>query len=225
MDDELMPFEPNTYRPIAKLAAALAKAQAVMDGAKKGSKNEHFRSKYADLSSVIDAVKEPLSSNGIAFVQMPSADGPVVHVTTVLIHESGEHIQSTMSATAKDPGPQAVGSTLTYLRRYSLMAMVGIAPEDDDGNEGQGSKPETKTLPVTPPPASNNGITEQQLKLLSIECERVFGNDPDARQRCLDRISTVIKRKIASRKELTKAEATTIIDGLKKAPDGKYAAA
>lgn len=129
---------------IGKLALALAKAQSVMGGASKDGKNPHFGSKYATLASVWDACREPLTAQGIAVVQIPQADGAKVSLTTVLVHESGEQMQGTITATAKDASPQSVGSAITYLRRYSLAAMVGICPEDDDGQGAQPTKPEPR---------------------------------------------------------------------------------
>lgn len=118
----------------AAIAEALAIAQGQMDNAMKGRENPAFRSKYADLASVRDAVVGPLSAAGIAMLQAPSVDEHGVHVETRLIHKSGEWLACHLSAVPKDFGPQAIGSAVTYLRRYSLMSMVGIAPEDDDGN-------------------------------------------------------------------------------------------
>lgn len=118
-----------------QLAVALAKAQGQMEGATKDSTNPHFRSKYADLASVWEACREPLSKNGLSVLQPVSADGPRVTVTTLLLHTSGQFIGEALTLTATQDTPQAVGSAITYGRRYGLSALVGIAPEDDDGNE------------------------------------------------------------------------------------------
>ncbi len=146
------PYVP-TQPGYAKLAMALAKAQAVMGGAKKDATNPHLKSKYADLASVWEACRDPLTSNGLAVVQFPEADGAKVTVKTMLLHESGEHLETSISATAKDSSPQSIGSVITYLRRYSLSAMVGIAPEDDDGESAQPSKPQANQ----PPKATQQG--------------------------------------------------------------------
>lgn len=126
----------------AKLAAALSKAQGEMEGAKKDAANPAFRSKYADLASVWDAIRDPLTRNGLCVVQFPcpAQDGSVGLVTT-LLHESGESISQVFYMPVKDKSnAQAVGSALTYARRYSLMAVCGIAPEDDDGNAAAGAR-------------------------------------------------------------------------------------
>jgi len=119
---------------IAALAAALAKAQGEMEAAAKANVNPHFKSKYADLASVWEACRGPLSKNGLAILQPVSADGPKVTVTTILAHASGEWISEALTMTAQQNTPQGVGSAITYGRRYGLSSMVGIAPDDDDGN-------------------------------------------------------------------------------------------
>lgn len=124
---------------IAELADALSKAQGEMDGAKKDAVNPHFRSKYADLESVWDACREPLSKHGLSVLQPVSGSGKQVCVTTMLTHKSGQWIASDLYLTAVQDNPQAVGSAITYGRRYGLSSMVGIAPEDDDGNAGSGA--------------------------------------------------------------------------------------
>lgn len=139
---------------IAALAAALAKAQGEMEGAAKANINPHFKSKYADLASVWDACREPLSKHGLSVLQPVSADGARVTVTTILAHSSGEFISEALTMTAAQNTPQGVGSTITYGRRYGLASMVGIAPEDDDGNAGsntgqpQQARAEVPTVPA-----------------------------------------------------------------------------
>ena len=129
---------------IIELAKALAKAQGQIKPAIKDSENPHFRSKYADLSSVWDACRKPLTDNGLSVVQMPT-DAPTpdsVALTTLLLHTSGEYISSTVSAPLTKKDAQAIGSALTYLRRYALSAIIGVvADDDDDGNAA--SRPHT----------------------------------------------------------------------------------
>jgi len=123
---------------IKELSAALSKAQAEIKGASKDSANPFFKSKYADLASVWDACRDPLTKNGLSVSQPPSADGAKVTVETILMHESGEWMSTALTMTAKDDSPQAIGSTITYARRYALAAMTGVAPDDDDGEAAQG---------------------------------------------------------------------------------------
>lgn len=134
---------------INELISALAKAQGEIRNANKSSINPHFKSKYADLSEVWDACREPLSKNGLAVVQtmMKDGDGSICLITT-LAHSSGQWMKSIFPMACKDPNnPQAWGSSCTYSRRYCLSAIVGIAPdEDDDGNKASIPKPREEKL-------------------------------------------------------------------------------
>lgn len=152
-----------------KLAMALAKAQGEMTGAKKDSTNSHFKSSYADLASVLDVCREPLSKHGLAVLQFPQATGAVVTMKTMLLHESGEYLESPeVSAKAANDSPQSIGSAITYLRRYSIMAILGIAPEDDDGEAAQGrpaaSQPATKPIGPTAKPAKPETADDPEAK-------------------------------------------------------------
>ncbi len=119
---------------IGALAKALAAAQGEMGAAAKDAANPHFKSKYADLASIMDACRGPLSRHGLAVSQMPDRgeDGSV-KLTTLLMHESGEHLGSEISVRTSQENPQVVGSVLTYLRRYALASVVGVVSDDDDG--------------------------------------------------------------------------------------------
>jgi hypothetical protein len=123
---------------IGELAAALAIAQGKITGALKDSANPFFKSKYADLASVWDACRGPLSDNGIAVIQMTESDDSGVFVVTTLAHKSGQWIRSRLRLTPKDTTPQAMGSAITYGRRYGLAAAVGVAQVDDDANAASG---------------------------------------------------------------------------------------
>ncbi len=137
---------------IAKLAEALAGAQSKMGNALKDAKNPHFNSAFATLASVREACGEHFSAAGIAVLQpvVTRADG-TVGVRTMLAHSSGEWIASTAWCRPEKAGPQALGSVISYLRRYSLAAVAGIAQEDDDGNAGNGKgKPPSGEPPKAP---------------------------------------------------------------------------
>ncbi len=128
----------NQSESIADLAAALSKAQASITGALKDSANPFFKSKYADLASCWDACRKPLTDNGLAVIQtIEAGEGRAVLVTT-LCHASGEWIKSYCPILTKDDSPQALGSAITYSRRYALAAMVGLAQIDDDAEAAQG---------------------------------------------------------------------------------------
>ncbi len=120
---------------MSNIAAAFVKAQRGFAPALKDKTNPHFKSKYVDLASCVDAVIDSLHANGIALIQKTLRDERGVTVETILLHESGEQIEGgKLFVPAAKNDPQGYGSALTYARRYSLMATCGIAPEDDDGN-------------------------------------------------------------------------------------------
>lgn len=125
---------------INDVAAALAKAQAEIKGAVKDSLNPHFKSKYADLASVWDACREPITKHGLSVVQTLGTEGEGVRITTMLLHASGQWIADDLIMPAGNT-PQTAGSAITYGRRYALAAMVGVAPEDDDANLASAPKP------------------------------------------------------------------------------------
>lgn len=121
---------------INELMGALSKAQGKIESAKKDKKNPFFKSSYADLASVWDACRSSLSESGIAVVQaMEPVDGTLMLVTT-LGHSSGQWMKSYMPIVTQKQDPQSLGSAITYMRRYSLAAIVGVAPDEDDDAEG-----------------------------------------------------------------------------------------
>ncbi len=143
----------NKSDDIKELALALSKTQSIMKGAIKDTNNTYFKSKYADLASCWDACREPLAANGLSIVQMPCNDTPdSVALETILMHASGQWISSVFSMPVSKHDAQAVGSAITYARRYALAAVVGIAPEEDDGNLAS-SKSETPKAAYSKPVA------------------------------------------------------------------------
>jgi len=135
---------------IGELAKALSNAQKDISGARKDSANPFFKSKYADLASVQDAIKDALSSNNIAFTQFAGNEDEKVTCETMLMHSSGEWISSMLKMNPEKPTPAGIGSCLTYARRYGLSAICGVAQVDDDGNESSGNV----TTPITKKPAA-----------------------------------------------------------------------
>jgi len=132
----------KTSTTVEKIAPALLKAQKEITFAVKDSTNPHFKSSYADLESVIEAIKKPLNDNGIIFIQSfsPSESGKL-NLTTRLMHESGEWIEDELTMPLQKNDAQGYGSAATYSRRYALAAITGLYQADDDGNEA--SKPQT----------------------------------------------------------------------------------
>jgi hypothetical protein len=141
----------KTSESVAALAAALSKAQSVMQGAAKDRQNPHFRSDYATLASVIEAARTPLAGHGLAVVQgLSTAPGGLV-VTTRLLHSSGEWIEDELTVPLAKNDAQGMGSAATYGRRYALSALLGIAQVDDDGNAAvaAGPAPEPVAKPLS----------------------------------------------------------------------------
>lgn len=164
---------------IAALAAALSKAQAKIEGAKKDSANPAFKgAKYADLSSVWDACREALTSNGLSIAQMPGACASgQMEMTTMLMHSSGEWIRETLTIPLQKVDAQGYGSATTYARRYALSAMVGVAPDDDDGNAASKPNGADNSAPSPAPNIQrrNNDIITPEHELMLIDKMREAG--------------------------------------------------
>ena len=117
------------------LFAALVKAQAQMGGAVRDSANPFFKSKYADLASVMEAIRPAFAANGLGFIQLIHDAENSACVETMLIHESGETFMcGKVSVPVSKADAQGYGSAITYAKRYSLQAAVGVPSVDDDGN-------------------------------------------------------------------------------------------
>lgn len=136
---------------IAKLATALAKAQSEIKGAKKDADNPFFKSTYADLASVWEACRKALSSNELAVTQTTEIhEGGSIVLRTTLMHSSGESVSGVLPVLVGDKATsQQLGSAITYNRRYALAAMVGVAPEEDDGNAASETAGKSKFQPKT----------------------------------------------------------------------------
>ena len=124
----------NMSDDIGELATALAIAQGQIEDASKGSINPHFRSKYADLAAVRSVIREPLAANGLSIVQTPKTVQGGVDVTTLLLHKSGQWISSSLFMPSGKMDAHGLGSAISYARRYSIMSILSLAAEDDDGN-------------------------------------------------------------------------------------------
>jgi hypothetical protein len=144
----------NKSESIKELATALCKAQSEMKFAVKDAANPFFKSRYADLASVIEAVKLPFANNGISFVQGTDFEDTAVIIETMLMHSSGEWLSSRLKMQPVKNDPQSVGSAITYGKRYGLQAIAGVPSDDDDGNAAtHQSAPAAKPAPAKPMPA------------------------------------------------------------------------
>lgn len=136
---------------VSKIALALSKAQSNIHGAIKDSKNPHFNSSFATLESIMDAIREPFAQNELSVVQPTVWIDNKLFIKTMILHSSGELIEGLYPVITKDwNNPQAVGSGMSYARRYSLSAMVSLPQVDDDGNSATDIKEskEPKSKPV-----------------------------------------------------------------------------
>ena len=150
------------------IATALASAQINMGKALKQANNPHFRSKYADLGSVMDACLPALNEHGIAVIQPTGEDDAGRYVETILIHgESGEQLSCRVPLIVGKNDMQGYGSAVTYARRYGLMAMAGIAPEDDDGNAAAKAAPKQEA----PKPISADQFQEMNDLIFDTETD------------------------------------------------------
>lgn len=232
---------PNQSQTIGKLADALAKAQGMMQAARKDAANPFFNSRYADLATCWDVCREPLAKNGLAVIQTttPSVDG-AVHVVSTLAHCSGEWIRGELAIKPVKADPQGIGSALTYARRYGLCSLVGIvADEDDDGeaaqgrsaDQGQGAKakqsktqepaPRTQHKATEQPATKSDGngpqnsaaASESQIKAIWAITK---GKGLDAHQAA----GSILGRTVESLNDLSIQEASKVIDGLNKGEGG-----
>ncbi len=119
--------------PCDKLLEALSKMQGMLDNAKKESKNPYFKSKYADLANCIDTAKKPMAECGLSLTQHCSFKNNQVQCVTILGHTSGQLIASTLNVPVAKMDAQGIGSAITYARRYSMTAVIGLTQKDDDG--------------------------------------------------------------------------------------------
>lgn len=163
----------ETSQQINEIATALSKAQSEIEGAVKDVRNDFFKSKYADLHGVWDACRDALVKNGLSVVQTTETplnpfggekvDDGYITVVTRLMHSSGQWIQGRLRMKPTKPDPQAVGSCITYARRYALAAIVGVAQMDDDGNAASGNaQQEEKKAFIKPTPSPKTNYQQKQ---------------------------------------------------------------
>lgn len=159
---------------LSKLAAALAKAQGAIEPALKDSNNPHFGSKYADLASIREVSRKPLADNELCYFQRIRRTEMDVIVQTTLLHSSGEFIRGDCELPVVQRTPQAVGSSITYGRRFGLAALLGIvADEDDDGNAALASGQSAPRAQRREPPPKEAKKPEEPKKPTLSPAQRV----------------------------------------------------
>lgn len=163
--DHAMSLDP----PRDELFFALSVAQGEIKAAIADKENTHFGFKYADLDACWDACRKPLADNELCIIQIPSVgESGAVKMETILGHSSGQSISSHYVMHPDKSTPQALGSCMTYLRRYMLCAMVGISQEDDDANM------------ATADPDEYDRLSKTQMNEILVLAENLFGKSADA---------------------------------------------
>ena len=154
----------NKSENISNLAVALKKAQSEMGGVEMNQTNPFFKSRYADLGAVIEASKKALSNNGLSVSQPTVTNEFGVGVTTILFHESGEFMESTITLPITDTKniAQEAGKIITYLRRYSLASILNLYSDED--TDGEGKKTVQKPAQESKP---NSAMTLEQAKAIT----------------------------------------------------------
>jgi hypothetical protein len=201
----------STSPTFSKLASALARVQKLLKQPSKGADNPFFKSKYADLHDVWSAVRGHLSDEGIAVVQSPSFStaeikGKVVGIITIsttIIHgDSGEWMTNVLRGTSESIGPQAIGSAISYFRRYSIQPLLMLTP--DDGSDDDAEKAEGRAPPADDKPTPEEiDKTTKDIKAAdsNVKLKAVYLGIPDAHKKFFTKL--VNARKAA----LEKAEA------------------
>jgi len=202
---------------IANISMALSKFQAAVTNPKKESVNPHFKSKYADLDSIINAIRPALNECDLAFIQNPVKDENGIGVYTILLHKSGEYIQfDPVYIPIKAETPHQVGAALTYARRYSLGAALGIATdEDDDGNSIQ--QRQSKQQDKQSMNSNHSGSKQpQRPQKLATEKQRrkIFAMGLDEKGLTEDQLKKLVRYQTGKEntKELTMQEASELIE-------------
>lgn len=156
----------NSSEQINELASALAKAQGQIAPAKYDGRNPHLKNRYATLAAIWDAIRNPLSENGLSVVQVVTTEPDGMFLLTRLMHSSGQYIQAVYPITAGDSrgmsSAQAIGSALTYARRYSLTALVGVVSDDDDDGNAAGDTQTQRSQPQEQAKPQSIGNRQQE---------------------------------------------------------------
>lgn len=207
----------STSETVKELYTALSKAQSVMASAKRTADNPFFKSKYADLDEIWAVAKKPLTDNGLSVMQFPT-DGENDKITIIcrLCHSSGEWAESSLSLKPTKQDPQAIGSAITYGRRYLLAAIVGVVTDDDDGNAASDPNGKASTKPSDQKENPAKSIcSDKQMELIINLCKSpVITGDEKTKiekrgiDKTLDGSKTIawLQTEIASRNEVLKQE-------------------
>ena len=214
----------KTSESIIELAKAMAAFQGEVKQPTKDGNNPHFRSSYVTLDGVVAAVTETASKHGLSFMQFPINDGERIGVKTLVMHTSGEFIESEpVYSMPMKKDPQAAGSVITYLKRYSLAAIFGITSDvDDDGNQGSAPPPQyqqqsqQQNYQQAPQyQQQSNGLTEAQNKAMYAKLKGLESATQMAVEALYNEAQVAAGVPVGiPRKDLTFAQAKVVIDAL-----------
>lgn len=138
----------KTSESIKNIAIALIAFHKELQPVKKGETNPFFKSKYADLPAILEAIEKPLEKSGLSFVQFPEGEN---YLCTMLMHTTGEWMTSSVKMTLSKQDAQGFGSCITYYRRYALGSILGISTEKDDDGEGSFVRPKKEEKQISKP--------------------------------------------------------------------------
>lgn len=198
----------NKSESIAELATALAAFQGEVKQPLKDKDNPFFKSKYVPLENVVEAITQTASKHGLSFVQYPVNQENKVGIVTLLMHKSGEYMETEpIFAPLSKNDAQGTGSVITYLRRYSLSSVFGItSDEDDDGNSA--SNPQQQKAPNAPQKA-----TQAQLNAIGAKTNKIAQRDAIGQGAVYENAQNALGIQ-KNTKQLTKADAAKFIDYL-----------
>jgi hypothetical protein len=200
---------------IVELAKALAEFNKELSRISKDAKNPYHNNSYTTLDNILDTIRPLLAKHGISVLQMPSGNGETIEMRTLLLHTSGEFIESpvvTMKAAKSDP--QSLGSTITYAKRYALSAMLGISTgdKDDDGNSGSNVRnqnaPVAPSAPKSAPSASEYKASEKQVQMIETKLTQLAKKADTTREALLQKLQ------IQNVNDLTSKQASALIQKL-----------
>lgn len=210
----------NKSESIKNISTALSKFQGEIKNPPKTANNPFFKSKYTPLDVIVDTAKPLLQSNGLSYIQSCGGDGLNISVTTLLMHISGEWVETDpLTLKADKQTAQGAGSAITYARRYALAAALGLASdEDDDGNGASGNKP-------NPKPEQNNTQSPKQSagSLSQAQLKRVYAIANSAGVSAETVKAQVKKKYSVDVSEMTKVQYDTVCAGYEKLVSQKEA--
>ena len=144
-------MNPNSSESIIELAKALSKCQGAMKSVPKNATNPFYKTRYADLDAIWEMCRKPLTENGLSIVQTTVEINDHLYLDTMLLHASGEYLRTQLPLYPTGLDPQSVGSAITYARRYSMSAMLGVSADEDDDAEQATSHETTRAREANPP--------------------------------------------------------------------------